>query len=66
MAMDSNGPTRQATLRLLTKEEIDTRIDQVVAELAGAGEAGDSDPVRPRPISPAELVDRLAKFIVYN
>ena len=51
MAMDSNGSTRQATLRLLTKEEIDTRIDQVVAELAGTGEAGDSDPLRPRPIS---------------
>ena len=66
MAIDPNGPTDQATLRRLTKQEIDTRIGELIAELAKLGNPEDSESLRPRSISPAELVDRMAKFIVYN
>jgi hypothetical protein len=66
MATDANGPTGQATLRRLTKQEIDSRIGKLIAELTHVGNPEDSESMRPRSISPAELVDRMAKFIVFN
>lgn len=66
MEMDSDGTTGQATLRRLTKQEIDARIGELIAELANLGDPEESGSSRPRSITPAELVDRVAKFIVYN
>jgi hypothetical protein len=59
----------QVSVRPLTKEEIDRRIESLVAQVTGADAAGGGageDAVRPRWISPGELVRRLRPFIVYN
>jgi hypothetical protein len=56
-------------VRMLTKHEIDRRIDLMVAEVAApaGGEAGcDADRFRPRWISPAELVRRVRPFVGLN
>jgi hypothetical protein len=55
--------------RLLTKHEIDRRIELMVAEVAmpEAGEAdGGADGFRPRWISAAELVRRMRPFLSLN
>jgi len=67
--MGANRPcgVESARIEPLTKQEIDRRIDDLVAEIA-AGEPGssDGDTSRPRWIAPADLVRRLQPFIVHN
>jgi hypothetical protein len=61
-------PSRQ-TIRPLTKDEIDRRIDTVAQRLTmGAEEqvAGDAEKGRPRWISAAELVRRVRPFVGLN
>jgi len=55
---------RSAQLRPLSKTEIDRRIQGLLAELAPREAEGGS--LAPRPISPAELVRRVAPFISRN
>ncbi len=53
----------------LTRDEIDRRMRDLLAEVAGrdlaAGEDTDEG-MRPRWISPSELVRRIRPYIVYN
>lgn len=61
-----------ATMKPLTKEEIDRRIGELVAEVAAGAELEEADRftdpdfLSPRWIEPAELVRRLQPFLVYN
>ncbi len=59
---------REPTIRPLTREEIEDRLQRVVAEIGGwtadRGEAGRK--AAPRWITPAELVRKLRRFVVYN
>jgi len=59
MAMD----TKAQTIRPLTKLEIDRRIGLLLDEVMGADPAEDR---QPRWVSPADLVRRLSRFLVYN
>ena len=57
-------------LRPLTKQEIDRKVEAVVAEVTWIdSEPGDpkvSNALKPRWIAPAELVRRMRRFIIYN
>ncbi len=57
-------------LRPLTKQEIDRKVEAVVAEVTLINPEIDnpegSDTLRPRWISAGELVRRMRRFIVYN
>ena len=67
--MGANRPCAVESARMepLTKQEIDRRIDDLVAEIAAGGtDPLDGEPSRPRWIAPAELVRRLQPFIVHN
>jgi len=72
MASDRRTETGRVTIRALTKREIDRRIQGLVEEVAllrkgrAAAEGEPADPLRPRWIEPADLVQRLRKFVVYN
>lgn len=55
---------RSAVARALTKKDLDEQIVQVAAELLGT-EAGPGDG-SPLPISAADYVRRMRRFIVYN
>lgn len=59
---------QEPTIRPLTRLEIEDRLQRVVAEVGGwiadGGEAGRT--AAPRWITPAELVRKLRRFIVYN
>ena len=64
---------RQEGLRPLTKQEIDRRIGDLLAEVAEVAElendpavVAESETPPPRWICPAELVRRLRPFVVYN
>jgi hypothetical protein len=54
----------------LTKHELDRRLEQVVAELVlgwpREASRSDDQKLKPHRISPAELVRRMRKFLVYN
>ncbi len=58
------------TFKPLSKRQIDQRIERLVSELLSAeleGGAGDaSERLRPRLISPAELIRRVAPFLSRN
>ena len=66
------GDMKRGTLQFLSHTEIDRRIDRLAREvmsLPGSGSAPlevESRPGSPRWISPAELVDRLRPFVVFN
>lgn len=66
MAVDRDGTK---TIRPLTKQEIDERLHGLIAEVAGsvggASEPNGSEQV-PQWITPAELVRRMSRFLVYN
>jgi hypothetical protein len=70
MGENPSVPAACATLRRLTKQEIDRRIGVLVAELVDGSEAdGTSDAggsLHPRWIAAGELVRRLQPFLVYN
>lgn len=56
-------------LRPLTKQEIDRKVEAVVAEVTLIDPEIDDtegDALRPRWITAAELVRRMRRFIVYN
>jgi len=62
-------PSARTTLRPLTKDEIDRRIDgliQTVASAADEDEASSGTELQPRWISAAELVRRMRPFVVLN
>ncbi len=66
-------PPRVSTremLRPLTKEEIDRKVEAVVAEVtlidSEIDDPASSDALRPRWITAGELVRRMQRFIVYN
>jgi len=72
MALDRRTKADRSSIRVLTKREIDLRIQGLIEEVAllrdgraGAG-AEPGDVLQPRWIEPAELVRRLRKFMVYN
>ena len=62
--------TEPLALRPLRKQEIDRRIELLIAELAttsgDVGVLGKTDELRPRPITPRELVRRMRPFLVLN
>jgi hypothetical protein len=64
MAME--GQAGAHTLRLLTKSERDRCMQRVAEELALAPEREEGEALRPRWISPAELVRRVAPFLGRN
>jgi len=70
MRSETSDRPKGARLLPLTKQEIDRRIERVLADVAGApsrptGTEG-AETLRPRPISAAELVRRVAPFIGRN
>lgn len=72
MNSDKEQPLEQGIFQPLSKREIDRRIECVMNEVAAADSlvAEHSSPsgesLRPRWISPRELVERMRRFIVYN
>ena len=68
--MPKRALARVEKVRILTKSEIDRRLDEVVAEiLADAGRGGEGPlrgPGQPLMISAAELVRKVRPFLVYN
>jgi len=52
--------------RTLTKRDLDERIGRVAAELFGDSAVDASSDWAPVPIKPAELVRRMARYVVYN
>ena len=72
MALDRRAEADRPAIRVLTKQEIDRRIQGLIQEVSllrgsreGAETAAD-DASRPRWIEPADLVRRLRRFMVYN
>lgn len=70
MAMFRPKAPERELLRPLTKQEIDRKVEAVVAEVTWIdSEVEDpkvSDALKPRWIAPAELVRRMRRFIIYN
>jgi hypothetical protein len=72
MAVDQGQRREHVAARLLTRRELDARMQEVIEEVtavredesAGARQAAAER--RPRWIEPAELVRRLERFIAYN
>lgn len=72
MAVDQGQRREQVAARLLTRRELDARMQDVIEEVtavredepAGARQAAAER--RPRWIEPAELVRRLERFLAYN
>ena len=56
---------KNRTVRALTKDDIDRRIETLVTQLAGPPDSGAETP-HPRWISSRELMRRLSPFIVLN
>jgi hypothetical protein len=67
MPVQRRKPWGKPSIRPLSKQEIDRRMADLVSELLtpGGGQARDPAPT-PRLISPAELVRRMSRFLVYN
>ena len=70
MGVRYEEPHARESLRSLSKDEIDQRIEQVLAQVASAegliDADPDGDPLRPRWISTAEFVRRMRPFLVFN
>jgi hypothetical protein len=59
----------KGSIRTLTKQEIDRRIDDLIREVATLRDGDGGEPeaaAHPQWIAPAELVRRLRRFMVYN
>jgi hypothetical protein len=68
MGLKAARSDRSTDLRRLTKHELDRRLELLVAEIAlgGLGDEPVDRRLKPHRITPAELVWRMRKFIVYN
>lgn len=70
MAVFPPRATSREILRPLTKQEIDRKVEAVVAEVTVVDpeidDATGADALKPRWITAAELVRRMRRFIVYN
>jgi hypothetical protein len=72
MASDRDNSIGTASLKLLTRNDLDQHIQQVASEVASdavvdlAAEAASDEALKPRWIRPADLVRRMRPYIVYN
>lgn len=72
MAIDRDNRIRTASLRPLTRDDLDQHIQQVASEVACdavvdlAAEAASDETLKPRWIRAADLVRRMRPYIVYN
>ena len=72
MAFDRDDSTRTASLKPLTRNDIDQQIQNVATEVASdavvdlAAEAASDETLKPRWIRAADLVRRMRPYIVYN
>jgi len=68
MKQNREGRPVTETLKLLSKQEIDHRMQQVIDEVAASGfaERTAEASLQPRWITAAELVRRMRRFVIYN
>jgi len=71
MSAHPGSPAGRMDLRPLSKQEIDRCVESVVAEVARPAntaevEPNGSQPLRPRWITPGEMVRRMRRFLVPN
>ncbi len=56
-------------MQVLTKEEIDRRIERLIADLASdvaTPDEASAGTLHPRPLAPAELIRRMKPFLANN
>ena len=72
MAIDRDNRTGTASLKLLTRDDLDQHIQNVASEVACdaavdlAVEAASEETLKPRWIRAADLVRRMRPYLVYN
>jgi len=72
MASDRDNSIGTASLKPLTRNDLDQHIQQVASEVASdavvdlAADAASDEALKPRWIRPADLVRRMRPYIVYN
>jgi hypothetical protein len=72
MAFDRDEQIQTVSLKPLTRDDLDRRIQHVASEVASdavvnrAAEAASDETLKPRWIRPADLVRRMRPYIVYN
>ena len=68
MKQNHEGRSVTETLRALSKQEIDRRMQQLIDEVAASGSTGPTSEssLQPRWITAAELVRRMRQFVVYK
>ena len=72
MAFDRDNQIQTVSLKPLTRDDLDQRIQRVASEVASdavvnrAVEAASDETLKPRWIRPADLVRRMRPYIVYN
>lgn len=72
MAFDRDDSARTASLKLLTRDDLDQHIQSVASEVASdavvdlAAEAASDETLKPRWIRAADLVRRMRPYMVYN
>ena len=68
--MPTDQPTDEMALRVLTREELNERIQHLAGLIAAGGDhlvaAGTAESLEPRWIAPAELVRLVQPFLIYN
>jgi hypothetical protein len=72
MAIDPETRVLNASLKPLTRDDIDQQIQYVASQVACdaivdlTAEAASDEPLKPRWIRPADLVRRMRPYMVYN
>jgi len=72
MAIDRDDRSRTASLKPLTRDDLDHQIQHVASEVACdaavdlAAEAASEETLKPRWIRAADLVRRMRPYMVYN
>jgi hypothetical protein len=72
MAIDRDNRTGTASLKLLTRDDLDQHIQHVASQVACAAtvnltaEAASEETLKPRWIRAADLVRRMRPYMVYN
>ena len=70
MAVQRSRSVDDTELQPLTLSELEGHLEEAAAEIARGAEtpslAGDDDDSMPRPISSAEFVRRMSRFVVFN
>ena len=72
MATDRDNRIQTASLKPLTRDDLDQHMQHVASEVACdavvdlAAEAASEEPLKPRWIRAADLVRRMRPYIVYN